>query len=187
MTLKQLASDIAASAEAEAKATLKSAKAEAKDIVSQAEARASSISEDAAGKAGKEADQISKELVASARQSNQKEILIARRVELDATLAQSRSQLGDASLGGRGSLLKHLVKQATSIGEGKMVLRPTSIDRSALTDAAKAFSMGEDVDGLGGFILEAEDGSVSFDMRFDTLLENAWVDQRASINETLFG
>lgn len=187
MTLKQLASDIAASAEAEAKATLKSAKAEAKDIVSQAEARASSITEDAAGKASKEADQISKELVASARQANQKEILIARRVELDATLAQSRSQLGDASLGGRGSLLKHLVKQATSIGEGKMVLRPTSIDRSALTDAAKAFSMGEDVDGLGGFILEAEDGSVSFDMRFDTLLENAWVDQRASINETLFG
>ena len=35
--------------------------------------------------------------------------------------------------------------------------------------------VGSSVDGLGGFILEAADGSVSYDMRFDTLLETAWV------------
>ena len=46
---------------------------------------------------------------------------------------------------------------------------------------------GDDVDGLGGFMLEAEDGTLSFDLRFDTLLEDAWVEQRAAVNETLFG
>ena len=68
-----------------------------------------------------------------------------------------------------------------------MVLRPTAIDRSALQDAAKGYSMGDEVDGLGGFILEAEDGTLSFDLRFDTLLESAWIEQRAAVNETLFG
>ncbi len=187
MTLEQLAKDISASAEAEAKATIKAAKEEAKTILADAKARASSIEEDASGKANKEADQIAREVVASARQANQKEILVARRAELDATLAAARAKLGDASLAGRASLLKNLVKKAGSLGEGKMVLRPTAIDRSALEDAAKGYSMGSEVDGLGGFVLEAEDGTLSFDLRFDTLLESAWIDNRAAVNETLFG
>ena len=187
MTLEQLAKDISATAEAEAKATIKAAKAEAKTILAEANSRAESIEGDASGKASKEADQIAREMVASARQANQKEILVARRAELDATLATARAKLGDASLAGRASLLKSLVKKAKSLGEGKMVLRPTAIDRSALQDAAKGYSMGDEVDGLGGFILEAEDGTLSFDLRFDTLLESAWIEQRAAVNETLFG
>ena len=100
-------------------------------------------------KANKEADQIAKEMVASARQANQKEILVARRAELEATLASARAQLGDASLAGRASLLKSLVKKAGGLSEGKMIMRPTTIDRSALEDAAKDYKMGDDVDGLG--------------------------------------
>ena len=187
MTLEQLAKDISATAEAEAKATIKAAKAEAKTILAEAKARAESIEGDASGKADKEADQIAREMVASARQANQKEILVARRGELDATLATACSMLGDASLAGRASLLKSLVKKANSLGEGKMVLRPTAIDSAALQDAAKGFTMGDEVDGLGGFILEAEDGNLSFDLRFDTLLKAAWIEQRAAVNETLFG
>lgn len=187
MTLEQLAKDISASAEAEAKATIKAAKEEAKTILADAKARASSIEDDASGKANKEADQISREVVASARQANQKDVLVARRFELDATLASARAKLGDASLAGRASLLKNLVKKAKSMGDGKMVLRPTAIDRSALEDAAKGYSMGDEVEGLGGFVLEAEDKSISFDMRFDTLLESAWIEKRAAVNETLFG
>ena len=113
--------------------------------------------------------------------------MVARRAELEATLASARAQLGDASLAGRASLLKSLVKKASTLSEGKMVMRPTKIDRSALADAAKGYKMGDDVDGLGGFMLEAEDGTLSFDLRFDTLLEDAWVEQRAAVNETLFG
>ena len=187
MTLEQLAKDISATAEAEAKATIKAAEAEAKTILAEAKARAESIEADASGKADKEADQLAREMVASARQANQKEILVARRAELDATLATASSMLGDASLAGRASLLKSLVKKAGTISQGKMVMRPTSIDRSALADAAKDYKMGDDVDGLGGFVLEAEDGTLSFDLRFDTLLEDAWVEQRAAVNETLFG
>jgi len=187
MTLDQLAKDISASAEAEAKATIAAAKEEAKTILAEANERANSIKSDASFKANKEADQIAKEMVASARQANQKDVLVAKNAELKATLASACAQLGDASLAGRASLLKSLVKKAGTISQGKMVLRPTKIDRSALTDAAKDYKMGEDVDGLGGFILEAEDGTLSFDLTFDTLLKEAWVEQRAAVNETLFG
>tara|TARA_X000001036_G_scaffold355886_1_gene337781 strand:+ start:438 stop:1001 length:564 start_codon:yes stop_codon:yes gene_type:complete len=187
MTLEQLAKDISASAEAEAKATIKAAKDEAKTILAEATARANSIEGDASGKANKEAEQIAREVVASARQANQKEILVARRAELDATLATAREMLGNASLAGRASLLKSLVKKAGNLGDGKMVLRPTSIDRAALEDTAKGYSIGDEVDGLGGFVLEAEDGTLSFDLRFDTLLDNAWIEQRAAVNQALFG
>jgi len=187
MTLEQLAKDISASAEAEAKATIKAAKNEAKTILAEATTRANSIEGDASGKANKEAEQIAREVVASARQANQKEILVARRVELDATLATARDMLGDASLAGRASLLKSLVKKAGKLGDSKMVLRPTSIDRAALEDTAKGYSIGDEVDGLGGFVLEAEDGTLSFDLRFDTLLDTAWIEQRAAVNQALFG
>ena len=187
MTLDQLAKDISASAEAEAKATIEAAKEEAKAILAEAKERANSIKSDASFKAIKEADQIAKEMVASARQANQKDVLVAKNAELKATLASACAQLGDASLAGRASLLKSLVKKAGTLSEGKMVLRPTKIDRSALSDAAKGYKMGDDVDGLGGFILEAEDGTLSFDLTFDTLLKEAWVEQRAAVNETLFG
>ncbi len=187
MTLEQLAKDISASAEAEAKATIKAAKNEAKTILAEATTRANSIEGDASGKANKEAEQIAREVVASARQANQKEILVARRVELDATLATAREMLGSASLAGRASLLKSLVKKAGNLGDSKMVLRPTSIECAALEDSAKGYSIGDEVDGLGGFVLEAEDGTLSFDLRFDTLLDNAWIEQRAAVNEALFG
>ena len=186
MTLEKLAKDIQASANSEAAELIKAAEKEAKAILSEAKERAKSITSAASGKADKEAEQLSREIVASARQANQKEVLVARRIELDATLASAREQIGNASLAGRASLLKHLVKQASDIGKGKMVLRPTSIDRAALEDAAKGYKIGDDVDGLGGFVLEAEDGTISFDMRFDTLLENAWSEKRAAINDTLF-
>ena len=43
------------------------------------------------------------------------------------------------------------------------------------------------LEGLDFQILEAEDGSVSFDMRFDNMLERAWSNQLAAVNEKLFG
>jgi len=186
MTLEKLAKDILASAESEAKALIKAAKAEAKEIISEAEARASTIRGNADAKASKEAGQISREIVASARQSNQKEVLVARRSELDATLSLAKEKLGDSSLAGRASLLKKLLVEAARMSEGKMVIRPTKIDRSALKDASSEFDMGDDVEGLGGFVLVAVDSSISFDFRFDTLLNEAWSEKRTEINDILF-
>jgi len=73
------------------------------------------------------------------------------------------------------------------LANGKYIIRPVEVDRAAISKEAGDRKVGEGVDGLGGFILEAEDGSVSFDMRFDNMLERAWSNQLAAVNEKLFG
>ena len=187
MTLETLAKDIAASAESQAKAMLKEAKAEAKTIVEEAEAKAASIRDEAQARAEREAEQISQEMVASARQGNQKELLIARRSVLDATLDAAKSQLADPGMKGRATLLKSLLKRANDVSGKDFVLRPVSVDAAALKKEAGTRTIGEEIDGMGGFMMEAADGSVSYDFRFESLLNRTWTEERAAINETLFG
>lgn len=186
MTLETLAKDIAASADAEAKAMIKAAKADAKEIVAEAESKAETILSDANERATREAEQIAREIVASARQSNQKDVLVARRKVLDATLEAARSQIADPALNGRASILKGLMAQADEVSGSDYIICPVEIDRAALADIAGGRTVGDSVEGLGGFVLEAADGSVSYDLRFDNLLSNAWSEKRAAINSILF-
>jgi len=187
MTLETLAKDIAAAADSEANALVADAKAEAEQLMAEAEAKATTLRNEAQQRAEKEAEQIARETVASARQSNQKDVLIARRKVLDATLDAARQHIADPGMKGRAALLKTLLANSKKLAKGKFVIRPVEIDRAAISKEAGDRKVGESVDGLGGFILEADDGSVSFDMRFDNMLERAWAGQLSAVNETLFG
>lgn len=186
MTLETLAKDIAASAEADVKALIDEAKNEAKKITDEAKAKASKITEDANTRAEREASQISREVVASARQANQKAILIAKREAMDSTHEAVKEQLADPGFKGRASMLKSLMAKADKMATSDFVIRPVEVDRKALGDLKGKRKVGESVDGLGGFILEAADGSVSFDMRFDTLLDTAWNQSLSEVNKILF-
>lgn len=186
MTLETLAKDIAASAEADIKALIDEAKNEAKKITDEAKDKASKITEDANTRAEREASQISREVVASARQANQKAILIAKREAMDSTHAALKEQLADPGFKGRASMLKSLMAKADKMATSDFVIRPVEVDRKALGDLKGKRKVGESVDGLGGFILEAADGSVSFDMRFDTMLDTAWNQSLSEVNKILF-
>lgn len=185
MTLETLAKDISKSAKAEADAMITEAQKEADVIVAEATAKAVTIRSEAASRTEREATQLAREIVASARQANQKEILVARRKVLDETLAMTHAVLSSPKMKGRASLLKSLMAKADEIGKDFNV-RPVEMDRKALSELAGKRGMGDAVDGLGGFVLEATDGSVSYDMRFDTLLETSWKDQLSSTNKILF-
>ena len=112
---------------------------------------------------------------------------MARRKVLDATLDAARDHIADPGMKGRAALLKSLLSESEKLAKGKFVIRPVEIDRAAITKAAGDRKVAESVEGLGGFILEAEDGSVSFDMRFDNMLQRAWSNNLSAVNETLFG
>ena len=47
--------------------------------------------------------------------------------------------------------------------------------------------MGDDIEGLGGFVLESKDGSTVLDFRFDFRLEAAWKSSLGEVNNILFG
>tara|TARA_B100001248_G_scaffold242893_1_gene210763 strand:+ start:260 stop:823 length:564 start_codon:yes stop_codon:yes gene_type:complete len=187
MTLETLAKDIAASAEADVKALIDEAKSEAKEILEEAKNKASGITDEANSRAEREAAQISREVVASARQANQKSILIAKREAMDNTHAAVKEQLADPGFKGRASMLKSLMAKADKVASADFVIRPVEVDKKALSDLKGKRKLGTTVDGLGGFILEAADGSVSYDMRFDTLLDTAWGQSLSEVNRILFG
>jgi vacuolar-type H+-ATPase subunit E/Vma4 len=63
-------------------------------------------------------------------------------------------------------------------------LRSVKADRGNLSKSG--FDMGEDIEGLGGFVLESKDGSSMLDFRFDMILEEAWKSSLAEINKILF-
>lgn len=186
MSLEALADEIAAQAKAEAKAVTDAAKKAAKKVKKEAEAEVGGIRDAQEARAERESNQLSTELVASARQNNQKRELIAKAAELDATWEAVQAEVGSAKLAGRADLLKALVAEAKEAGAG-MKLRPVSMDRKALENEAKGFDFGDDVDGLGGFTLESTDGSIVLDYRFDTRLEGAWKASLGEVNATLFG
>ena len=73
MTLETLAKDIAKSAEAEVSAMVKAANEEAKAILAEANSKSMPFAQ-ASARTEREASQIAREVVASARQANQKEI-----------------------------------------------------------------------------------------------------------------
>ena len=156
MTLETLANDIAAAADSEANALVADAKAEAEQLMAEAEAKATTLRNEAQQRAEKEAEQIARETVASARQSNQKDVLIARRKVLDATLDAARQHIADPGMKGRAAA-QDFARQFQEVGKGKFVIRPVEIDRAAISKEAGDRKVGESVDGLGGFILEADD------------------------------
>jgi|TARA_B110000263_G_C15294524_1_gene504934 vacuolar-type H+-ATPase subunit E/Vma4 len=184
MTLEALSNEIAAKASAEGKAITDAARAQAKGIAAEAKATAESTRSDMVARAERESSQLSVEVVASARQANQKRELIARREELDATWDAIREKVGSADLKGRADTLKALLAEAKGAGDD-MVLHPVAIDRKALT--GQGFDLGDDVDGLGGFTLESADGSIVLDFRFDSRLEDAWGSNLGAVNEAMFG
>ena len=186
MTMKKLADEISAAAKAEADAIIKKAKDAAAEIIAASQSEAYDIISGNAAKATREANQLVIELVASAKQANQKLQLIARREELDSTYESLKEQVGSASLKGRSAILKKLLGIAKTEGSKDMVLRPTAMDRKVLTTDS-SYKVGDDIDGLGGFTLESKDGAVSLDFRFDGMLENAWNDLLGQVSETLFG
>jgi V/A-type H+-transporting ATPase subunit E len=184
MTLDALANEIAAQAKAEAESIIAAAKQQAKEIEGEAKAVASSFSSDMKARAERESAQLSVEVVASAKQANQKHLLIARREELDETWNSIRVSVASPDLKGRSDVLSALLAEASKSGEG-MLLRPVSTDRKALEKGN--FSLGDDVEGLGGFVLESKDGSIVLDYRFDSRLDEAWKENIREVNNILFG
>lgn len=184
MSLDALSKEIITQAEARAKSILEGAKAEAKSIHDEATRRAAETTAKVEEKATKDSEQISTELVAAAKQANQKRALVARREELDLTWDSVKEEVSSTDLDGREDILRGLVEEVKSQTK-EMIMRPVEIDRKYLSTSD--FVMGEDISGLGGFVLESKDGSVVLDYRFDSLLEDAWKSSMASVNKVLFG
>ena len=196
MSLDKLASEIESMAKAEAKEITDDAKAEAKRISGEAKESVKEYREAAIAQAERMSEQVAVESIAAARQGNQKRLLVARRAALAATWSTVKSEC-HPSMENRAGVLALLLEKATAESGEDMILRPVYTDRISLTESIKhtrgadygdyhEFEIGEDIDGLGGFVLESPDGSVLMDYRFEGRLRDAWEASLEEVNKILF-
>ena len=185
MSLDKLASEIESMAKAEAKEITDDAKAEAKRISGEAKESVKEYREAAIAQAERMSEQVAVESIAAARQGNQKRLLVARRAELDATWSTVKSEC-HPSMENRVEVLHHLLEKATAESGEDMILRPVATDRQDLQGLTPKREIGEDIDGLGGFVLESPDGSVLMDYRFEGRLRDAWEASLEEVNKILF-
>ena len=186
MSLENLAEKIASAAKSEADEVIKAANEQASEIINSAKSEASIMENNSTEKVNKEVSQLAVEVVASAKQANQKRVLIAKRDELDSTWKSVQELVGSGKLSGRKTLLESIVKDADNSENKGMILRPVAIDRGVLSKSGSSFKLGDDIEGLGGFILESKDGSISLDYRFDSRLDSCWNDNIKNVSEILF-
>ena len=186
MTLEDLAGKISSAAKQEADEVIKKANDQASEIIGSAKQEAAEMEKKAAEKTNKESTQLAVEVVASAKQANQKRLLIAKRKELDSTWKEIQELVGSGKLSGRKVLLESMIQEADNTANKGMILRPVSMDRGVLSKAGSSFKLGNDVEGLGGFILESADSSISLDYRFDSRLESCWNDNIKNVSNILF-
>ena len=187
MSLEKLADEIKAMAEAEAKAVSDEAAVEAKRIADEAKGTVSAYREEAIANATRTCGQIAVESIAAARQRNQKTLLVARRAELDATWEEVLSRAASSDMKGRNDVLKSLLAQASDEAPSEMILKPVKIDRDFLAKNSSGFEIGDEVEGLGGFVLEDTDGSILMDYRFEGRLRDAWDARLGEVSSILFG
>ena len=187
MSLNTLADEIGSSAKDAAKKVKSAAKKEAKAIQKEAQGQVDDYHADVMARTDRSSQQLSVETVAAARQANQQRLLVARREELDTTWNQVIETVSSAKFKGRSEMLKALVGEAMDAGAEGMTLRPGSKDRKALEQAAKSIDFGDDIDGVGGFVLESKDGSVLMDYRFEGRLRTAWENSLGDVSTILFG
>ncbi len=187
MSLDKLASEIESMAEAEAKKVKSAARKDAKGIQKEAQGQVEGYHADVMARTERSSQQLAIETVAAARQANQQRLLVARREQLDATWEQVVEAVSSAKFRDRSDMLKALVAEAIEAGTEDMSLRPVSKDRKALEQSAKSIDFGDDVEGIGGFVLESKDGSVVIDYRFEDRLRTAWENSLGEVSTILFG
>ena len=68
-----------------------------------------------------------------------------------------------------------------------MILKPVKTDSDFLSKNSSGFEIGDEVEGLGGFVLEDAQGSVLMDYRFEGRLRESWDDRLGEVSSILFG
>ena len=110
-----------------------------------------------------------------------------RKEQLDAALDGIRESLADPKMKGRKALLTRLIEEAKAISSKGATLLPVAVDKGTIQSIASTVDIGDEVDGLGGFMLVSSDGTITYDFRFDSLLKSTWSAELVKVNEILFG
>ena len=184
MALDSVLLKIREAGEAECRAMLADAEAEAAKIKGDAEVEAESAEKADAQAVAAEIERLTTQELSSAEIEARKIVLNAQKEILD----RLRDSVLDALVNLPAERPEALMKKLLKIAERDL---PDGILRCAERDCDMVarnsrYERGEPIETAGGFVVTAKDGSLTLDMRFETLVDDFWNRRLKEITERLF-
>lgn len=176
MALEKVVQNIRAEGRAQADATVATARKEADAILADARRQAEELRARRAAEATAAADALGKRETASADLDARRLRLTAERELLGTIRAEAEKRLAALPPAQREAHLKALVAKA-NVPDGRVWV--------AAQDEAAARKLGLNVagtfQGLGGVIVESVDGATRENLRYETILEEAWTESLGQV------
>ena len=145
-------------------------KEEAERLLREAQAKKKTLIEGSLAEAHKAAERLRVQEVSRVELENSRAALVMQRDMLEMALEKAREKLLALSADKDRDLLRRLL---TKNGTLAPVVISSKKQEATVKALAPSLKYGGSIDGLGGIILQTVDGSIRYDFRYETLLEQA--------------
>lgn len=183
MSLERVVDEILERGRQEAQAIEESARREREELLAEAEKEGEALVAERARQAQAEAERERTRETARAELEARKIVLRAQKELLDEVLEAAKERL--RSRKDHEALLQALTEAYRGDVEGSL-LRSNARDASSLRRLSGA-EVRNDLDCLGGFVIESGGGSLRIDLTYESFLEEVWEDSVRELADTLWG
>jgi V/A-type H+-transporting ATPase subunit E len=170
MGLDTVLSDIQKRGDEEVEAIRRESKAEAERLLREAQAKKKALLDGALAEAKKAGDRLRLQESSRVELENRRAALVMQRDMLDMALDKAREYLAALPADKDRDLLRRLLTKNGTLAPVVLSIKKQEVTVRSLAPSLK---FGGNIDWLGGLILQTVDGSVRYDFRYETLLEQA--------------
>ncbi len=187
MGIEKLKGSLISEASEDARKITESAEAQVKGILDEERARRASLKKEAEAEVGRLLEEQRNERIAWARLESKRIMAEAREDAIKDVLEDFFDALGGVrkSPEYKKFLSSSVAEAMAELGAGSTV-RVVKGDK-ALLGSVKGAKISEDLESLGGAIVESADGKIRIDLTLETMYESRKDDIRKQIYEKLFG
>jgi V/A-type H+-transporting ATPase subunit E len=183
MGLDVIVEEIKAKGKAEADRISSETYQEISNIISDAQSQALNIKTAKEGAVKKEIERLRQQELSSAHLEVKRAILNARKELLDEAYENARDAIHKLPNGKNQKILAAIIKKNEN---NSAKIYSVKKDEAIIKKLTKLTYAGE-VNGIGGVIIENEDGTEYLDFRFDTILKNVSEQSLKQVSLILFG
>lgn len=185
MALDNVVSQILASAQQEADKLVKDAEGERSSILHQADESIAAKKKVSAKELEQAVLRLRQQELSSAELEAKRVVLNQKKEVLDDTFQQTLKELNALPADEKARLYNKIVSKGSAAIPHPKVYCPKGEGR--LLAGAIGVRTIQETDMEPGLVLESEDGSISLDYRFKTILEGVWEKELKNVSHTLFG
>jgi V/A-type H+/Na+-transporting ATPase subunit E len=183
MGLDTVLIDIQKRGNEEVEAIRREGKVEAERLLREAHAKKKAMLEGSLSEARKTAERLRLQEISRVEMENRRAVLVMQRDMLDLALEKAREKLAALPADKDRDLLRRIL---TKNGTLAPVVISSKRQEATVKSLAPSLKYGGSIEGLGGIILQTVNGSIRYDFRYETLLEQAAQASMKEVAGTLF-